>query len=532
LSTQIEHLENHTARLTVEVTPERVDKHMRDAARRISREVNIPGFRKGKAPYNVILQRVGAQNLLSEALDTLGNEVFREALDEAKIEPYAPGSLENVETEPSMKLTFVVPKQPEVDLAAYRDIRLPFEAPEVEDSAVTDAMKALQEQRALVETVQRPAQMGDQVKLHIKGERIHPADETPHDAAESSAGEEHAEHDHEHDHEEHEEHGHTDEFIDDELTIVLTEDKDEEEIVPGFSAEIVGLNAEGKKSFSISFPDDYEDKRLARHSFNFEVEAKEVQSRTLPALNDDFAKQATNDEVDNLLDLRIRMRKNLQDMATREAESKYIDQVLDKVVEQATVKFPDEMADEYVDDIIQNLDRSLRERGLSLDDYKRIENKTDEALRADYRDTAIKRLKNTLVLGKVVEQERLSVSDADVEEQIDKMSQQFGEQAQVFRKMLARAENRRSIAVDLITSKALRRLLEIGKGENPEIAAPSVEAVQTEPETPAATASASDSLAESTEVKSEVAEASVETSEALSSGETSQETPAPTANAE
>jgi trigger factor len=526
LSTQIEHLENHTARLTVEVTPERVDKHMRDAARRISREVNIPGFRKGKAPYNVILQRVGAQNLLSEALDTLGNEVFREALEEAKIEPYAPGSLENVETEPNMKLTFVVPKQPEVDLAGYRDIRLPFEAPEIEDSAVTDAMKALQEQRALVETVQRPAHMGDQVKLHIKGERIHPADEMLHDSAspaDSAEGEENAEHDHDHDeHEEHKEHGHTDKFIDDELTIVLTEDKDEEEIIPGFSAEIVGLLALEKKSFSISFPDDYEDKRLARHTFNFEVEVKEVQSRTLPALNDDFAKQATNNEVDNLLDLRIRMRKNLQDMATREAESKYIDQVLDKVVEQATVKFPEEMADEYVDDIIQNLDRSLRERGLSLDDYKRIENKTDEALRADYRDTAIKRLKNTLVLGKVVENERLSVSDADVEEQIDKMSQQFGEQAQVFRKMLARAENRRSIAVDLITSKALRRLLEIGKGENPEIGAPIVETVQSEQETPApATASATESTSKSgevsAEVKSEVAEAS---------GETQQETPA------
>lgn len=522
MSTQIEHLENHTARLTVEVTPERVDKHMRDAARRISREVNIPGFRKGKAPYNVILQRVGAQNLLSEALDTLGNEVFREALDEAKIEPYAPGSLENVETEPGMKLTFVVPKQPEVDLAGYRDIRLPFEAPEVEDSAVNDAMKALQEQRALVETVQRPAQLGDQVKLHIKGERVHPADEMPEASGESVEGEEHAEHDHE-------EHGHTDEFIDEELSIRLTENKDEEEIIPGFSANIVGLLALEKKSFSISFPDDYEDKRLARHTFNFEVEGKEVQSRTLPTLNDDFAKQATNNEVDNLLDLRIQMRKNLQDAATREAESKYIDQVLDKVVEQATVKFPEEMADEYVDDIIQNLDRSLRERGLSLDDYKRIENKTDDALRADYRDTAIKRLKNTLVLGKVVENEHLSVNDADVEEQIDKMSQQFGEQAQVFRKMLARAENRRSIAVDLITSKALRRLLEIGKGENPEIVVPSAQGAESAQETPAP---AAESVAEATEVKSEVPEASVETSEATSSGETSPETSAPAANAE
>ena len=98
MSTQIEHLDNHTARLTVDVAPERVDKAMHDAARRIAREVNIPGFRKGKAPYNIVLQRFGEKAVLSEAIELMGNEVFREALDEAKIEPYAPGNLENIET--------------------------------------------------------------------------------------------------------------------------------------------------------------------------------------------------------------------------------------------------------------------------------------------------------------------------------------------------------------------------------------------------------------------------------------------------
>jgi len=154
---------------------------MREAAHRISRQVNIPGFRKGKAPYNVVLQRFGTGAVLEEALEKLGNEVYREALEEAKIEPYAPGNLENVETEPQMKLTFVVPKQPEVDLSNYREIRLPFEVPEVEDRAVTDTMKAMQNREALVEPVTRPAQMTDEVKLHIKGEQVHPADEREHD---------------------------------------------------------------------------------------------------------------------------------------------------------------------------------------------------------------------------------------------------------------------------------------------------------------------------------------------------------------
>src|SRR5207249_1250379 len=134
----------------------------------------------GKAPYNIVLQRIGQKALLGEAIELLGNEVFREALDETKIEPYAPGSLENVETEPNMKLTFVVPKQPEVDLGNYRDIREPFETPEVEDVAVNRAMKTLQERRAVIEPAARPAQMSDLVKVYVHGERIHPADELGH----------------------------------------------------------------------------------------------------------------------------------------------------------------------------------------------------------------------------------------------------------------------------------------------------------------------------------------------------------------
>lgn len=450
MSTQIEHLENHTARLTVEVTPDRVDKAMHEAVRRIARQVNIPGFRKGKAPYNIVMQRVGKEYVLGEALETLGNEVFKEALNETKLEPYAPGELQNVETEPTMKLTFVVPKQPEVDLQNYRDIRIPFEEPQVEDEVVNKTMKALQDRRALVEPAVRPAQMSDQVKVHVRGERVHPADELPEGEAEHSEG-------------------HTDEFINEEITVLLTEDEDEDSVIPGFSANLIGLSAGEKKSFSLSFPEGYKDEALARHTFNFDVEMKEVQSRTLPAMNDEFAKQVTDNEIDNLLDLRIRVRRDLQDAAKREAESQYAEEVLDKVVEQANIKYPEDMIDEYVDDILNSMDRNLRERGLSLADYKRIENKSDDDLRAEFRDTAVQRLQRALVLGSIVSDEQLDVSDADVETQIDRMSQQFGEQAQTFRKMLARAENKRNIAADLVTNRAFRRLIEIARGENPSI---------------------------------------------------------------
>src|SRR5262249_44834739 len=148
VKTETEHLDNHTARLTVEVEQPRVEKAMQEAARRIARKANVPGFRKGKAPYNVIIQRFGAAYVLEQALETLGNEIYREALDESKIEPYDIGLLENVDSENGLKLIFVVPKRPEIDLGTYRDVRVPYEPAEVTDEMVNEAMSRYQDRRA------------------------------------------------------------------------------------------------------------------------------------------------------------------------------------------------------------------------------------------------------------------------------------------------------------------------------------------------------------------------------------------------
>lgn len=464
MNTQIEHLDNHTARLTVEVAPERMEKAMQNAARRISREVNIPGFRKGKAPYNIVIQRFGINTVISEAIDLLGNDVYKEALEESKIQPYAPGSLEDIKTEPPVTLTFVVPKQPEIDLGSYRDIRQPFSVEEVEDTAVNDAIKALQDRRAVVETVTRPAQVGDQVKFHSTGTITHPDSETHAHEHEEEEHEEHEGHEHEHEHE-----AHTDQYMDEDLDVVIAEKEEDDEVMPGFTPNLVGMSVGEEKSFTLAFPEDHKDSNLAAHSFTFNVKVEEVKSRTLPVLNDEFAKQVSEGEKETLLDLRIDVRKQLQDAARREAEGKYADEVLNKVVEQSTIKYPEEMLQEYTDDILKNLDRSLRERGLSLEDYKKFEKKDDAALREEYRDTAIKRMQRALILGEIVNKEQLNVNDKDVLDQIEKMSAQFGEQAAVFKQMLMRPETQNSIAMDMLTSRAMERLGAIARGENPAI---------------------------------------------------------------
>jgi trigger factor len=318
LNIQIENTENHSARLTVEVDTERFAKSMEKAARRIGNKVNIPGFRKGKAPFAVVVKYVGQQAVLEEALEELGNEIYREALAESKVEPYAPGSLEDVKTEPNLQLTFNVPKQPEARLSAYRELRKPFESAPVEDKLVDDTIRRMQEQRAVVETVSRGAVMEDVVKVHLRGDVTHPEHEHAHahDDAHDHEGEDGGAHDHEHDHDHA---AHTEQFIDEETELVLTAEKGRE-FLPGFAAHLVGMASGDKKTVALDYPDDFDLPQVAGHKYSVDVEVKEVKSRTLPMMNDDFVKQMTDGEVDNLLDFRIRVRKDLQDMTNRDAD--------------------------------------------------------------------------------------------------------------------------------------------------------------------------------------------------------------------
>lgn len=535
MNIQTEHLDNHTARLTVEVEPERVEKAMQIAARRISARTNIPGFRKGKAPYKIVMRYIGAQGLLEESIEDLGDSVYQEALDQSGIKPYTAGRLENIEpgnldTNPTLKLIFTVPEMPDVDLGAYRDVRLPFETPDVEDETVTKTIKRIQEQRALVEPATRPAQMGDKVKLELSGTLVHRhgddhvhEDEHEHEhtegeaaseSAESAEAETHEAHETHEAYEAHEPHEHTDEITKDEIELVLKTDDD---MVPGFSENIVGLSAGETKEFTLEFPTDYEKSDFAGHTYNFKVEIKEVQSVTLPVLNDDFAKQATDNEIDNLLDYRIKVRKDLQDAATRRAENDYADAALDKLVEGATLKYSDVMVEEYMDDIMQELEQSFKERGISLSDFMKVEGRDKESLRASYRDTATRRLERSLVLGKLVDQENITVSEAEVDAEIDRMAQQFGEQANVFKQMLMQPQTRRNILMDIVKNHALERLIAIARGENPPIqpmsevaAQASEQATQPPAEEMAAPTSEATNEQAATEPTSEQAEAKTE----------------------
>ncbi len=458
---QVEHLDNHTARLTVEVPEARFTAAMQRAAKRIGGKVNIPGFRKGKAPFAVVVSYVGQQAVMDEALEDLGNEIYRESLQASALEPYGMGSLEDVKTDPSLQLVFSVPKAPEVTLGDYRAVRLDYTAPTITDAQVQEALEALRDRHAEETDVERPAEMGDVLTVDIQGQVVHQhADETT-ETADEATDQDHTDHDH----------AHTETFIDEkDFDLLLTTDA-KREFMPGFAEKVLGVTTGETRTVSLVYPAEYEDKRLAAHTFTVTFTVKSVKGRTLPDLTDDFAKLATNGEVETIADLTARLRSDLAAKATQEVNEQYADAVFQKVVEGAQVKYPEAMVEDYIDDILNEVSENLRQRGLTLDIMKQVQGKDDEALRADYREMAINRLTRSLVMQTLISAEKVSVTAAELEAHIETLLTTLGSsddsQRETFRKMLNAENNRRDLGVRLVMDRLKERLVAIGRGEAP-----------------------------------------------------------------
>jgi trigger factor len=446
---QTERLENHTARFTVEVDSNRLESAKQAAAKRLSKRVNIPGFRKGKAPYRILANYIGEGAILEDAIEDLGNEVYKESLNQSDIEPYGPGALEDFKLEPSPTFTFVVPLQPTVKLKDYRSVRVEYTPPTVDDEAVTRAMTLLQEQHAVIEESQKPVEAGNRVTLDLHSFYADGKDE------EGNPTEEPAEFVHQHD-----------------MMVLLSGDP-KREFAPGFNKALEGASVGETREFDLTYPDDAEEyEELANRRVKFEAAIKKIENVTLPTLTDDFAARVTADEEKQLtlLELRIRMRENLQKAAENQTNSDYALKALDSMVDQADVSYPEALVSDQIHAILERLDRDLRQRGLTLEDYQKITGKTHEDLHVEYEESAVRTIKRSLILREVLASEKIAVSENAINEQINTILMRFGEQAESIRPMFDQPAMRENVRSDLQEQQIMERIAAIAKGEAPELA--------------------------------------------------------------
>lgn len=416
-------------RLTVEVDPERVEQYLQRAARRLAKKVHIPGFRKGKVPYGMLVNVLGKEALYEEALEEMGQDVYKEALDAQGITPYAQGRLEDFSTEP-MVLNYTVPLEPEVELNDYRSIRVESEKVEVSAEEVAEALRQLQEERADWVTVDRPVAEGDMAVAHT---RVSMDGET---------------------------------LDDDEHSFIVN--LQSEYPIPGFYEALLGMTAGETKEFALTYPDDWPNETNAGKTVEFEVNLKEVKEKSLPELNDEFA--ALVGAYDSLEDLRDKLHSDLLHQKEHAALHRLEDSAMEQAIERATINYPPVVLEQQMDEMLREQDQIMRrQQGVGLQDYLKMTGQTEQDLQASLRGPAETRIKRSLILTALAEREKLTADEEEMQEQQQRLLSAFSDDPAVAQSFLATAQGRDIIRRDILNRKALERLIAIAKGEAPEL---------------------------------------------------------------
>lgn len=438
--------ENRQLAVTIEVSKEVVDKELRKAAAAVASQYRIPGFRKGKAPYHIVVQQVGLSNLYSEFIDELGQRVFREAIEQEKIEPYAQSSLEDIQLEP-LVYKLIVPLEPVVKLGDYRSLRVEEEPIEVDTNEVEQRLEMYRDEYAGWQEVERPSQFGDLLTVNVRSVIIPDSDDENGDNAEEIV-------------------------VLDEADWEITLDEENPMEPAGFDRELIGMRAGEEKEFVVEWPADTQSIYAGKRA-RFHVEMTSVEGYEKPELDDDFAKLVGPD-YETIDDLRNAIVESLQNEKRNAARSSYINKVLDRLVEISELDYPPAVIEDQLDGMVRDMDQRLRRMGLGegLEGYLRMINQSEEDYRESLRSEASKLALRNLVLSEVIKQEGIEATDDDIEEHIKQLvgvdeNGEILESAAELANMLRFGGGRSLVVSQVLSSKAVDFLVALARGEEP-----------------------------------------------------------------
>ncbi len=413
--------DDHQLDMTIQLGPERTAKVVHQAARAVAQKARIPGFRPGKAPDATVLRTFGREAVLSEILDDLGEEVFKEALASEKIEPYGRASLEDVKTDP-VTFKLVIPLQPTVTLGDYRAVHIDLPAVNVGEADVDALIEQARTSRAALNVVERPAQLGDTVVLDITG----------------TVGEDTIMDNH-----------------DWELAL-----KGDSGWLPGFDAAFVGMSAGEEKSFTLTYPEDSASRYKGQQA-SFAAKVSAVKAQAKPEVDDEFAK--TLGDYENVADMRAKLLERLTENRKSEAEESLNSQAVQALIDGATIAYPPGAVDSELDSMMHDIEHRVSDAGYKLEDYLRLQGTTVEAYRQRMRPQAEQRLKGRLVVRELAKQEKIEASPEEIQVDVDRLVglSGEGEDGQSAQDVFGSPAGRLIVEQDLVTKKTLARLREI-----------------------------------------------------------------------
>lgn len=380
MRTEVTELPESRVRVEVGVEPEAVKQRMDRAAKALARDMRLPGFRKGKVPPQLVIQRLGREAVLEQAFQDALPEWYERAIMEAGINPVGTPQL-NLEQLPAegeeLEFSFEIAVRPSAELGEYKGLEVGREEIEVDDETIDREIERLREGFGSLNPVERAAQAGDVVVIDYEGT----IDGEPFDGSEGK-----------------------------DFAIELGA----ENLLAEFDAAITGREAGDDVEVEVTFPDDHQPEELAGKHAKFSVKVKEVREKELPELDDDFAQLAS--EFDTLEELRADIRERLASVLEQRAEAEFRDAAVEAAVDNAKVELPHDIVHARAHEMWEQLERTLAARGIDPQTYARMQGKDRHELITEGEDAAARQLRREAVLEAIADAEGIEPSDEELVE--------------------------------------------------------------------------------------------------------------------
>ena len=421
-------VEERQVTLRIELDDDDLEPYVERGFRQVVGKMRIPGFRPGKAPRRVVEGMVGRESLISEALDFLVADVITKAVDEQEIESAGFPHIENVEFDPVV-VEAAVALNPVLDLGDYRSIRVEEDPVDVSDEDVDDELEDLRMQQSSWEPVERAVAHDDLVTMNVVGmiDEVKIIDETDSQF-----------------------------MVDPSSTLPL----------PGFAAELEGLEVETPTDFTLDVPGDFADSEIAGKRAEFTVTIADLKQRLLPELDDDFAK-SVSDNYETLDDLIAQIRADIEIATERQNEHEYRELAIEELVVNADMEIAPLLIQHEIEHMEERREEMMKRLGISEDDYNRFTGRTAEEIRDEMHEEAVEKLNRSHAISAFIEQEDLEISDDDFNDRLKQLAREGDESTgrKLTNKELRSERVKSSIRESLLIEKALDRLVLIAKGQ-------------------------------------------------------------------
>ncbi len=417
--------EGYTVDFEITVSPEMFEEGMQKSYIKNRKNIMIHGFRKGKAPRKFIEKLYGEAIFYEDAVNELLPKVYPEAVEELKLDPVSRPEIDikEIGTGKELVLTVKVDVTPDVKLPEYKGIKVEKTVYTVTDQEVDAEIKQMQERNARMITVEdRAAEMGDIVNIDYEGS----VDGVPFDGGKADAQD-----------------------------LELGSGS----FIPGFEEQVAGMKIGEEKDIQVKFPDEYHAEDLKGKDAVFKIKLNKIQKKEVPELDDEFAKDVS--EFDTLAELKADIKKRAQERRDQQSENELENKVVEAIVSEMEVDIPPAMIEDRTKSLIQDFDMQLRQQGMSLDLYSKYTGMTVDSMQDHFKSQAESSVKGTLALSEIAKAEKVEVSEAELEEELKKLAEQYHMELDKIKEIMQ--PQMESFKQECITHKTVKLLVDNAK---------------------------------------------------------------------